>query len=95
MSGAEWAAFDAHAAWLRKLLAGGLLIAAGPCLGRVSTGIAISGAASESARPPRAPGYPACIAAAKRDMRSSETGKVPSRSQSETGWLSRSAVLRP
>jgi uncharacterized protein YciI len=49
MSGAEWAAFDAHAAWLRKLLAGGLLIAAGPCLGRVSTGIAIFGAASESA----------------------------------------------
>ena len=48
MSGAEWAAFDAHAAWLRKLMAGGLLIAAGPCLGRVSTGIAIFGAASES-----------------------------------------------
>ena len=49
VNGAEWAAFDAHAAWLRKLLAGGLLIAASPCLGLVSTGIAIFGAASESA----------------------------------------------
>ena len=29
MSGAERAAFDAHAAWLRRLLADGLLIAAG------------------------------------------------------------------
>ena len=86
MSGAEWAAFDARAAWSRKLLAGGLLIAAGPCLGRVSTGIAISGqrarAQRSSATPPRTPGYPGCIAAPKRDMRSSETGKVPSRSQS-------------
>ena len=48
MSGAERAAFDAHAAWLRKLLADGLLIAAGPCLGQVNTGIAIFEAASES-----------------------------------------------
>lgn len=40
MSGAEWAAFDAHAAWLRRLLADGLLIASGPRLGRVNTGIA-------------------------------------------------------
>jgi uncharacterized protein YciI len=47
-SGAERAALDAHAAWLRKLLADGLLIAAGPCLGRINTGIAIFEAASES-----------------------------------------------
>ncbi len=85
---AESAAFDAHAAWLRKLLGDGLLIAPGPCLCRVSTGIAIFGAASESeaqrssATPPCAPGYPGCFAAAKRDMRSSETSKVPSRRQS-------------
>ncbi|HYB49028.1 MAG TPA: YciI family protein, partial [Streptosporangiaceae bacterium] len=44
---AERSAFDAHAAWLRKLLADGLLIAAGPCLGQVNTGIAIFEAASE------------------------------------------------
>ena len=31
MSGAERAALDAHAAWLRKLLADGLLITAGIC----------------------------------------------------------------
>ncbi len=47
MSGAERAAFDAHAAWLRRLLADRLLIAAGPCLGQVNTGIAIFEAASE------------------------------------------------
>jgi carbonic anhydrase/acetyltransferase-like protein (isoleucine patch superfamily)/uncharacterized protein YciI len=47
MSGAERAAFDAHAAWLRGLLADGLLIAAGPCLGQINTGIAIFEAASE------------------------------------------------
>jgi len=47
MSGAERAAFDAHAAWLRKLLADGLLIAAGPCLGQVNTGIAIFEAPDE------------------------------------------------
>ncbi len=33
MSGAERAAFDAHAAWLRGLLAEGVLIMAGRCLG--------------------------------------------------------------
>jgi uncharacterized protein YciI len=43
MSGAERAAFGAHAAWLRKLLADGLLIAAGPRLGQVNTGITIFG----------------------------------------------------
>ena len=47
MSGAERAALDAHAAWLRKLLADGVLIAAGPCLGQVNTGIAIFEAAGE------------------------------------------------
>jgi hypothetical protein len=46
MSGTERAAFDAHT-WLRRLLADGLLIAAGPCLGQVNTGIAIFEAASE------------------------------------------------
>ena len=37
----ERSAFDAHAVWLRMLLADGVLIAAGPCLGRINTGIAI------------------------------------------------------
>jgi uncharacterized protein YciI len=41
MTGAERTAFEAHAAWLRRLLAEGTLIAAGPCLGQVNTGIAI------------------------------------------------------
>jgi uncharacterized protein YciI len=49
MSDAERSAFEAHAAWLRQLLANGALIAAGPCLGRVNTGIAIFGAANEEA----------------------------------------------
>ena len=48
MSGTQRAAFDAHAAWLRRLLADGLLISAGSCLGQVNTGIAIFEAASES-----------------------------------------------
>ncbi len=47
MSGTERAAFGAHAAWLRRLLADGLLIVAGPCLGQVNTGIAIFEVASE------------------------------------------------
>ncbi|HEX6469139.1 MAG TPA: YciI family protein [Streptosporangiaceae bacterium] len=47
MSEAERAAFDAHAVWLRELLATGALIAAGPCLGRVNTGIAIFEAGGE------------------------------------------------
>jgi uncharacterized protein YciI len=47
MSGAEWAAFDAHAAWLRRPLADGLLIASGPRLGWVNTCIAIFETASE------------------------------------------------
>jgi hypothetical protein len=41
MTGAERSAFDAYAAWLRDLLAEGVLIVAGPCLGKVNTGIAI------------------------------------------------------
>lgn len=41
MTDDERSAFDAHAAWLRDLLADGMLIVAGPCLGRVNTGIAI------------------------------------------------------
>ena len=45
----ERSAFDAHAAWLRKLLADGLLIASGPCLGKVNTGIAIFEAPDEEA----------------------------------------------
>lgn len=47
MTDAERAAFDAHAAWLRQLLADGALIAAGPCLGPTNTGVAIFEAASE------------------------------------------------
>ncbi|MBV9382618.1 MAG: hypothetical protein JOY82_10460 [Streptosporangiaceae bacterium] len=47
MSDHERSAFDAHAAWLRRLLADGVLVVAGPCLGRVNTGIAIFEAASE------------------------------------------------
>ncbi len=49
MSDAERSAFDAHAAWLRGLLAEGVLIAAGPCLGTVNTGIAIFEASSAEA----------------------------------------------
>jgi uncharacterized protein YciI len=47
MTDAERSAFDAHAVWLRGLLADGALIAAGPCLGQVNTGIAIFEAPSE------------------------------------------------
>jgi uncharacterized protein YciI len=47
MSGAERAAFEEHAAWLRTLLADGVLIAAGPCLGQINTGIAIFEAPSQ------------------------------------------------
>jgi uncharacterized protein YciI len=49
MTDAERAAFDAHAGWLRRLLADGVLIAAGPCLGQVNTGIAIFEAVDEEA----------------------------------------------
>jgi len=41
MSDVERSASDAHAAWLRTLLADGVLIVAGPCLDQVNTGIAI------------------------------------------------------
>jgi uncharacterized protein YciI len=47
MTDAERSAFDAHAAWLRKLLAEGVLIVSGPCLGQVNTGIAIFEAPDE------------------------------------------------
>jgi len=47
MTDAERSAFDAHAAWLRQLMADGVLIVAGPCLGQVNTGIAIFEASSE------------------------------------------------
>ena len=47
MSEAEKTAFERHAVWLRDLLAQGVLIAAGPCLGPVNTGIAIFEAGSE------------------------------------------------
>ena len=49
MTDAERSAFGAHAAWLRKLLADGVLIVAGPCLGQVNTGIAIFEAPDEEA----------------------------------------------
>jgi uncharacterized protein YciI len=45
----EEAAFGAHAAWLRDLHAAGSLIAAGPCLGRLNTGVAIFEAPDEAA----------------------------------------------
>ena len=48
MTGAERSAFDAHAGWLRALLADGVLIVAGPCLGQVNTGIAIFAAPDEN-----------------------------------------------
>ncbi|HEY6279469.1 MAG TPA: YciI family protein [Streptosporangiaceae bacterium] len=47
MSDAERAAFGTHAAWLGQLMADGVLIAAGPCLGRTNTGIAIFEAPSQ------------------------------------------------
>ena len=47
MTGAERSAFDGHAAWLRTLLADGVLIVAGPCLRQVNTGIAIFEAPDE------------------------------------------------
>jgi uncharacterized protein YciI len=47
MTDAERSAFEAHAAWLRGLLADGALIVAGPCLGKVNTGIAIFEAPDE------------------------------------------------
>jgi phage terminase large subunit-like protein len=47
MTDAERSAFDAHAGWLHKLLADGVLIVAGPCLGQVNTGIAIFEAPDE------------------------------------------------
>jgi uncharacterized protein YciI len=49
MSEEEKAAFGAHAAWLRDLHAAGSLIAAGPCLGRLNTGVAIFEAPDEAA----------------------------------------------
>jgi len=47
MTDAERSAFDAHAGWLRKLLADDVLIVPGPCLGQVNTGIAIFEAPDE------------------------------------------------
>jgi uncharacterized protein YciI len=47
MTDAERSAFDEHAASLCRLLADGVLIVAGPCLGQVNTGIAIFEAADE------------------------------------------------
>jgi uncharacterized protein YciI len=41
MTDQEQAAFAEHAEWLRRLLTDGVLIVAGPTLGRVNTGIAI------------------------------------------------------
>jgi uncharacterized protein YciI len=47
MTDAERSAFDAHAAWLRELLADGMLIMSGPCLGKTNTGIMIFEASDE------------------------------------------------
>lgn len=49
MNTAESSAFEAHAAWLRRMLAQGVLIVAEPRLGQVNTGIAISEASDEQA----------------------------------------------
>jgi uncharacterized protein YciI len=49
MSDDERATFAAHAAYLRRLLAAGTLLLAGPTLGRVNTGIAIFEAPDEAA----------------------------------------------
>jgi hypothetical protein len=46
-TGAERSGFDAHAAWLRTLLAEGVQIVAAPCLGQVNTGIAVFEAPDE------------------------------------------------
>ena len=47
MTHTERSAFDAHAGRLRTLLADGVLIMAGPCLGQVNTWIAIFEAPDE------------------------------------------------
>jgi uncharacterized protein YciI len=47
MTDEERAAFAAHAAWLGRLLADGVLILAGPTLGKVNTGIGIFEASDE------------------------------------------------
>jgi uncharacterized protein YciI len=47
MTDEERAAFAAHAQWLRRLLADGVLIVAGPTLGPVNTGIGIFEAPDE------------------------------------------------
>jgi len=47
MTDDERAAFEAHAAWLRNLLAEGVLIVSGPCLGKVNTGVMIFDAPGE------------------------------------------------
>jgi uncharacterized protein YciI len=47
MTDPERAAFAAHSDWLRRLLADGVLILAGPTLGRTNTGIGIFEAADE------------------------------------------------
>ncbi len=58
MTEAERSAFDAHAAWLRTLLANGALIVSGPCLGNVNTGIAIFEAPDEDAARTSSPTSP-------------------------------------
>jgi uncharacterized protein YciI len=49
MTDEERTAFVAHAQWLRRLLADGVLIVAGPTLGPVNTGILIFEAPDEEA----------------------------------------------
>ena len=48
MNDEEQAAFAAHAEWLGRLLADGVLILAGPTLGKVNTGIGIFEAPDEA-----------------------------------------------
>jgi uncharacterized protein YciI len=49
MTEAEQAVWREHFAWLQQLLADGVLVAAGPTLGRINTGISIFEAPDEDA----------------------------------------------
>jgi len=49
MTEAEQAVWREHFAWLQKLLADGVLVMAGPTLGRINTGISVFEAPDEDA----------------------------------------------
>lgn len=80
MTDPERFAFEAHAAWLRGLLAEGVLIVAGPCLGPVNTGIAIFEAPDEKAAQRIAAGEPVTSAGYMRaDLRPYRLGLLRGR----------------